>query len=123
MRPTAILLGIIGFAVRPTLAQDPVKVDPVHYKVQFENDQVRVLRIAYGPHDKSVMHYHPASVAVFLTDTKGQFTLPGGKVLRDSAKAGETRWGDAETHLPENLTDKPFELILVELKTRSPARR
>jgi hypothetical protein len=26
--------------------------------VEFENDQVRVLRITYGPHEKSVMHAH-----------------------------------------------------------------
>jgi hypothetical protein len=29
---------------QPT-ADDPVKVDPKHYKVEFENDRVRVLRI------------------------------------------------------------------------------
>ena len=28
-----------------SFAQDAVKVDPKHYKVEFENDQVRVLRI------------------------------------------------------------------------------
>ena len=27
---------------------DPVVVDPDHYAVEFENDQVRVLRIKYG---------------------------------------------------------------------------
>jgi hypothetical protein len=29
-------------------AQDPVKVDSKHYKVETENKQVRVLRITYG---------------------------------------------------------------------------
>src|SRR5216684_4935069 len=47
---------------------DPVKVDPKHYKVALENDQVRVLRVNYGPHEKSVMHEHPDSVAVFMSD-------------------------------------------------------
>ncbi len=28
---------------------DPVAVDPKHYKVEMENDQVRALRITYGP--------------------------------------------------------------------------
>lgn len=123
MRALSILLGLLAYTVAPALAQDPVKVDPAHYKVQFENDQVRVLRIRYGPHEKSVMHDHPASVAVFLTDTKGQFTLPGGQIQRDSAKAGETRWADAGSHLPESLSDKPFELVVIELKVPSPARR
>jgi hypothetical protein len=27
--------------------EDPVKVDAKHYKVEFENDRVRVLRITY----------------------------------------------------------------------------
>jgi hypothetical protein len=35
------------------MAQDPVKVDAKHYTVEFENSQVRVLRIKYGPHEKS----------------------------------------------------------------------
>jgi hypothetical protein len=54
-------------------AQDAVKVDPQHYAVVSENDQVRILKVHYGPHEKSVMHSHPATVAVFLTDAKGQF--------------------------------------------------
>ncbi len=37
------------------LAQDPVNVDAKHYKVMFENDQVRVLKIHYNPKEKSVM--------------------------------------------------------------------
>src|SRR5262250_39630 len=98
------------------LAQDAVKVDPKHYKVEFENAQVRVLRVTYGPHEKSVMHDHPANVAVWLTDEHGKFTLPDGKTQETHKKAGETAWGPAEKHLPENLSDKPLELVLVELK-------
>ncbi|MGA8149381.1 MAG: hypothetical protein WB952_00270, partial [Terriglobales bacterium] len=58
---------------QPT-ADDPVKVDPKHYKVEFENDRVRVVRIKYKPGEKSVMHSHPESVAVFLTDAHSKFT-------------------------------------------------
>ncbi len=104
----------------PALAQDPVVVDPGHYKVEFENDQVRVLRITYGPNEKSVMHYHPTAVGVFLDDMKVQFTLPDGQTVEDQGKAGEATWTEAGPHLPQNLTDQPFELILVELKSQSP---
>ena len=31
---------------------DPVAVDTKHYKVEFENEHVRVLRVHYGPHEK-----------------------------------------------------------------------
>lgn len=107
-------LWIVGAV--PALAQDAVKVDPRHYKVEVENDQVRVLRITYGPGEKSVMHSHPASVATFLTDGKVKFTTPDGKAAEQTVKAGQTMFTPAGTHLPENVGDKPFELILVELK-------
>jgi uncharacterized RmlC-like cupin family protein len=96
---------------------DPVKVDPKHYTVESENEQVRVLRIRYGAREKSVMHEHPASVAIFLTDQHTRFTFPGGKTEELNSKAGESRFMNAGEHLPENLSDKPFELILVELKS------
>lgn len=98
-------------------AQDPVKVDPRHYKVELENANVRVLRINYGPHEKSVMHYHPSSVAIFLTDIHSRFTTPDGKTEERREKAGQVVKTPAGKHLPENLSDQPFELILVELKS------
>jgi quercetin dioxygenase-like cupin family protein len=104
-------------------AQDPVKVDAKHYKVEFENDSVRVLRITYPAHEKSVMHHHPNSVAVFLTDGKSRFTLPDGKTQDAPVKAGAVQWTDAGEHLPENVGDKSFELILVELKTTKAAAK
>ena len=102
------------------LAQDPVKVDATHYKVEFENDQVRVLRIKVGPKEKSIMHQHPNAVAIFLTDVNGKFSFPDGKSEAVSSKAGDARWTPAITHLPENVGDQPFEVILVELKGKPP---
>jgi quercetin dioxygenase-like cupin family protein len=98
------------------LAQDAVKVDPKHYTVVSENDQVRIVKVHYGPHDKSVMHSHPNSVAVFLNDSKGQFTFPDGKKQDFTGKAGDAQYEDAVVHLPENTGDKGMDLILVELK-------
>ncbi|MFQ5875359.1 MAG: cupin domain-containing protein [Dehalococcoidia bacterium] len=95
-------------------------VDSAHYKLEFENEHVRVLRITYGPNETSVMHYHPAGVAVFLVDQKVQFTLPDGETMEVENKAGEAIWAEAGRHLPQNLTDQPLELILVELKSPSP---
>ncbi len=111
-----VVVSVLLLAL-PAMAQDPTEVDSKHYKVVFENDQVRVLRITYGPHEKSVMHEHPAGVAVFLTDNRVKMTFPDGKTEERSGKAGEAIWGKGETHLPENLGDEPMELMLVELKT------
>jgi len=97
-------------------SEDSVKVDPKHYRVEFQNDHVRVLRIKYGPNEKSVMHAHPANVAVFLTDGSSKFTLPDGKTSLMDIKAGQVQWGEKEAHLPENTGTKSFELILIELR-------
>jgi quercetin dioxygenase-like cupin family protein len=112
-------LALVATGVR---AQDPVKVDPKHYKVEFENDQVRVLHIKYAPGEKSVMHEHPDSVAVFLTDQKAKFTYPDGKSEEVATKAGQTIWIKGGPHLPENVGDTPLELILVEMKGK-PAKK
>lgn len=121
--PATVSLALQLLAAAPVMAQDPVKVDTKHYKVEFENDQVRVLRITYGPHEKSVMHSHPSSVAVFLTDGSTKFTLADGKTLTSDVKAGMVVWEAGGKHLPENVGDKPFELILVELKGKHAAAK
>jgi quercetin dioxygenase-like cupin family protein len=121
MRPILAIAALCMLSAVPAYAQDAVKVDPRHYKVEFENEQVRVLRIHYGPGEKSVMHSHPASVAVFLTDGKVKFTTPDRKNQLSSAKAGGVQWEAAGAHLPENVGDKALELILVELKN-APAK-
>ena len=118
MRRIFFLTLFVLAAAVPALAQDPVKVDAKHYKVEFENSRVRVLRIKYGPHEKSVMHRHPNAVAIFVTDANGKFTFPNGKTQDINSKAGATQWTPGGLHLPENTSDQPFEVILVELKTR-----
>ena len=119
-RLTGLLLVTIAivFLAQTMRAQDAVKTDPKHYKVVFENDTVRVLRISYGPHEKSIMHEHPNSVAVLLTDESARFTTPDGNTVELTGKAGDAVWAPAGKHLPENLADKVFELILVELKPK-----
>jgi beta-alanine degradation protein BauB len=120
-----LFLALFGLAlaVPSALAQDAAKVDSQHYKIESENSRVRVLRVKYGPHEKSVMHSHPDLVAIFQTDGRVKFTYPGGKTEEREMKAGQTLFTPAVTHLPENLSDSDMEIILVELKTpkRKPA--
>ncbi len=109
---TVIILSGYSFA------QDPVKVDPKHYKVEFENDQVRVLRITLGPKEKSEMHSHPEGMVIFLNDAKGKFTYPDGKTEKREFKKGSFSWVPATTHQGENTGDKSFEVIQIEMKTK-----
>src|SRR5260221_3026280 len=119
VRSTLCVAVLCVFAASMLRAQDAVKVDPKHYSVVSENDQVRILKVHYGPHEKSVMHSHPDTVAVFLTDAKGQFTFPDGKKQEFTVKAGDAQYSAAATHLPEHTGDKDMELIVTELKGKT----
>ncbi|MBZ5624549.1 MAG: cytoplasmic protein [Acidobacteriia bacterium] len=96
--------------------QDPTRVDSKHYTVELEDEKVRVLRIRYGPHEKSVMHGHPALVGVMLTETNIRMTYPDGTSEEIATKAGQVLRFPAIEHLPENLSDQVFEAVVIELK-------
>jgi quercetin dioxygenase-like cupin family protein len=113
------ILATIILVQKINFAQDAAKVDPKHYKVEFENDQVRVLRITYAPGEKGVMHSHPEGMVISLDDASGKFTFPDGTSMLTNFKAGDFHWVDATTHRSENVGDKPFEVIQIEMKSKS----
>jgi quercetin dioxygenase-like cupin family protein len=79
---------------------DPLAVDGRHHKVEFENDQVRVLRQRVAPGDRSTTHEH---------------LLP--RVVVTSTKQGtEVHWADRETHSEPAGVDA----VIVEIKAGGP---
>src|SRR5574340_17498 len=114
-----VLLGLVasgGGRARAAQELDSPKADPTHHKVEFENDQVRVVRWAIPPHEKTALHDHPGLVSVLLTDADRRLTAPNGKASEVHAKAGAAAWRGPTVHVAENLADKPVEGILVEPK-------
>ncbi len=89
----------------PTVSKlDPTVVDAKHYKVEFENEHVRILRVHYGPHDQGERHQHLLSrVVLYLNDQPG-------------AKMDEVRMSGVGTHTEQNASDQPADRIAVELK-------
>ena len=141
MNARTVLFLLIGFcagavttnlhAMRQSVHRvpDALAAAPEQYAVEFENPFVRVTRVAYGPHAKAPMHSHPApgGVVIALTDQDARLTSPDGVTREVHYKAGQVRWAastpgaDASTqsaHAEENLSDKPFALIRVDLKPR-----
>ena len=58
---------------------DPLVSDPEHWRLEFENERVRVTRAKVGPHEVERMHQHSLpAVVVYLTDLDIQQTLPDG---------------------------------------------
>ncbi len=109
---------VICLAAMTAAAQDPTKVEPTHYKLAFENDQVQVVDVHYGPHEKSKMHDHPGGVVVYVTEGHLKFTDQDGNVKEVYAKAGEARFFPPFKHKVENLEDKPFDAVYIGLKNK-----
>lgn len=102
-------------------AQDPTKVEPKHYKLDFENDRVQVVSVHYGPHEKSALHEHPGGVVVILTEAHLRFTDENGKVREIYSKPGEARWYPPFKHRVENVGDTSYDAVYVGLKGKMAA--
>ena len=113
LRGSALFLIAIA-----AFGQEATKVEPKHYRLAFENEYVRVVDIHYGPHEHSAMHQHPAGVLIYVTDGHFRFTDENGKALEAHAKGGESRWFQPFSHKVENLSDRPFDGVYVEIKSK-----
>jgi beta-alanine degradation protein BauB len=98
------------------LGQDPTKVEPRHYHLDFENDRVQVVSVHYGPHEKSGLHDHPGGVVVILTEAHLRFTDENGKTREIFSKPGEARWYPPFKHRVENLGDTPYDAVYIGMK-------
>jgi len=107
---------LVCLAATFTLAQDPTKVEPKHYKLDFENDRVQVVSVVYGPHEKSVLHDHPGGVVVSLTEGHLRFTDETGKTREVFAKPGEVRWYAPFKHRVENLGATTYRAVYIGVK-------
>ena len=88
----------------PVSTLDPTVVDTRHYKIDFENDQVRVLRVHYDARDTGAQHEHILNrVVVYLNDQPG-------------AKADDVRMSGAALHTEQNASDQPADRIAIEIK-------
>ena len=98
-------------------ALDPLRVDAKDCKLEFENSQVRVIRVRIGPRGSVPMHEHALNhVVVYLTDQNVRETSPEGKAETAQHKAGDYRWSGPARHKVENLGSQPIEAVVVELK-------
>ena len=96
--------------------QDATIVAPEQYKVEYEDDRVRVVRVSYAPGAKSKLHSHPAVIGVLLTDAHIKFGDSSGQAQEMRITAGQAIPMPAASHTAENLGNQPFEGVLVEIK-------
>ena len=109
---------LVLFFCAVAFAQDPTKVEPMHYKLAFENGYVQVVNVHYGPHEKSNLHAHPGGVVVVLTSGHLKFTDENGKTQEVFAKPGEARWFPPFKHKVENLGTTAYNAIYIGIKNK-----
>jgi quercetin dioxygenase-like cupin family protein len=98
-------------------ALDPVKVAPKEYKVVLDNAQVRAVRCKIPARGQVPMHEHALHrVAIFMSDVDLKVTPKAGEPTMLKLAAGDIRWGGPAIHREENLSDKEFDVIIVEIK-------
>jgi hypothetical protein len=98
-------------------ALDPLRVAPQDFKLEFENSQVRVVRLRLAPRQSAPMHeYAVDRVVYYVTDENVRQTSPDGKAVVAQHKAGDFSWNGPAKQKLENLSDKPFEALVVEVK-------
>jgi len=114
--PCAVWLSIC-FCI-PAVAQDPIKVEPTHYKLAFENEYVQVVNVHYGPHEKSALHAHMGGVVVVLTAGHLRFTDENGKTQEVLAKPGDPRWFPPFKHRVENLGNSSYNAVYIGIKDK-----
>jgi hypothetical protein len=120
-----VMLRFAAAIVMLGVVQDPTASLPDAYKVEFENDYVKIVRVHYDAGVKLAEHTHPAgtTVYVYLNDSEGVvFAHVGGSnraVTRPAVKSGAIRIaaGPEEHHTAENTSSAPTDFLRILFKT------
>lgn len=113
-------------------AQNATKTAPNAYKLQFENQWVRVIRVHYEPREKIPAHAHTQWPAAYVYLNNGGPVIFRHKdwehpvLTRPPTKAGSFRLSPTtavnEIHEVENPNDVPSDFLRVEFKTQATGR-
>ena len=118
----AIAALLLSFSVGKVLAaEDIAAAHPRNVKVEFENTQVRVMRVTLGAHEKMDLHEARDLVNIPLTDYVVVHRDAAGNATEFPRKMGKPQWIPGGERVVE-AGDKPVESILVEIKAPAAAK-
>jgi len=101
--------------------KDALTADPKHYRLEFENDRMRVLRLSLKGGESAPVHDDRDALFVCIavgSDKACHLRLarPGGPTQDIHLQAGESRWIYGDTRSEKNLSTQPLEMLLIETK-------
>ena len=94
--PLLLLAAVVGAAVPPPL--DPIRVAPHIYELEFENEQIRVIKQTIRHGETQPLHAHPDRLLVYLQTCAWLEDDGNGGERMQEFKYGAVAWADAETH-------------------------
>jgi hypothetical protein len=127
MNGRRLLPALVLTVATSASAQNPLETLPNNYKLDMENQWVRVIRVHYAPNEKVPVHDHAEGPVVYVYLTDGgpvrfqHFTPREVLAIRPATKQGGFRMHHAlvERHSVENVSDIPSDFLRVELKALS----
>jgi hypothetical protein len=101
--------------------KDALAADPKHYKLELENEHMRVLRLTLKADEVSPVHddLDALFVCIAVGSDKAchiRLTRPGGRSQDIHLQAGESRWIYGDTRSEKNLGTQPLEMLIIETK-------
>ena len=96
--------------------KDALAADPKHYKLEFENEHMRVLRLTLKADEAVPVHDDRDALFVCIKECHIRLTRPGGRGQDMHLQAGESRWIYGDTRSEKNLSSQPLELLVIETK-------
>ena len=101
--------------------KDALAADPKHYKIELENEHVRVLRLTLKGDETVPVHDDQDALFVCIAVSSDKachlrLTRPGGRSQDIHMQAGESRWIYADTRSEKNISNQPLELLVIETK-------
>jgi hypothetical protein len=96
--------------------RDPLQLDPKHYRLDFENEHVRTIRLTLKADEAVPMHDDVDALAVCIQECHLRFTRIDGRIQDVHMESGETRWLYGDTHSAKNLNTHPMEMVFIEVK-------
>src|SRR5262245_30409368 len=108
--------------------QDPWGAAPDHFKVELDNEHVRIVRVTHAPNSKASMHQHSSlpRVVVQLTGGEVRITDSSGKSTIIHTVPGRFAYVPGAKTLPhedQNLGTNTVEALLIELKCEHGSRQ
>jgi len=106
----------IGQVSFPVSERDPVSLDPRYFRIAFQNEHVRVLRLHMPPRTGTLEEQFMNRLEISLSDSHLQWTDPLGKSSEERHRAGTAEWKNLRLMTIANLEEEPLDEILVEFK-------